>query len=106
MPSQFAHAIPNQLTDAEAAPLMCAGAIGWRSLRLTRLTDGETLGLSGFGASAHLVLQMARRRFPASPIYVFARDGEERAFAMELGATWAGEFTNGPPQPLFGRARR
>jgi len=79
---------------------MCAGAIGWRSLRLTRLTDGETLGLSGFGASAHLVLQMARRRFPASPIYVFARDGEERAFAMELGATWAGDFTNAPPQPI------
>jgi propanol-preferring alcohol dehydrogenase len=100
VPSPFAHAIPNQLTDADAAPLMCAGAIGWRSLRLTRLSDGETLGLSGFGASAHLVLQMARRRFPSSPIYVFARGQEERAFAMELGATWAGDFTNAPPQPL------
>jgi propanol-preferring alcohol dehydrogenase len=100
VPAQFAHAIPNQLTDVDAAPLMCAGAVGWRSLRLTRLSDGETLGLSGFGASAHLVLQMARRRFPASPIYVFARDQEERAFAIELGATWAGNFMNAPPQSI------
>src|SRR6266550_3874966 len=96
----FAHAIPDKLTDAEAAPLLCAGAIGWRSLRLTRLADGEILGLSGFGASAHLVLQVARQRYPASPIYVFARSEEERAFAIELGATWAGNFTDRPPQPL------
>jgi propanol-preferring alcohol dehydrogenase len=100
VPAQFAHTIPTQLTDADAAPLMCAGAIGWRSLRLTRLTDGEILGLSGFGASAHLVLQVARQRYPASPIYVFARSEEERAFAIELGATWAGDFMDAPPQPL------
>lgn len=100
MPAPFAHPIPNELGDADAAPLMCAGAIGWRSLRLTRLSDGEILGLSGFGASAHLVLQLARRRYPASPIYVFARGQEERSFAMELGATWSGDFTIAPPQPL------
>ena len=100
VPALFAHAIPNNLTDAEAAPLLCAGAIGWRSLRLTHLSDGEILGLSGFGASAHLVLQVARQRYPASPIYVFARSEEERSFAMELGATWAGNFTDAPPQPL------
>ena len=100
VPAPFAHTIPNKLTDAEAAPLLCAGAIGWRSLRLTRLADGEVLGLSGFGASAHLVLQVARQRYPASPMYVFARSEEERAFANELGATWVGNFTDAPPQPL------
>ena len=100
VPAPFAHTIPDKLTDAQAAPLLCAGAIGWRSLRLTRLADGEILGLSGFGASAHLVLQVARQGYPASPIYVFARSEEERAFAMELGATWAGDFTDAPPQLL------
>ena len=100
VPAAFAHAIPNALTDADAAPLLCAGAVGWRSLRLARLSDGERLGFSGFGASAHLVLQMAKRGYPGSPIYVFARDGEERAFARELGATWAGDFTDAPPEPL------
>lgn len=100
VPAPFAHTIPNNLTDAEAAPLLCAGAIGWRSLRLTRLADGEVLGLSGFGASAHLVLQLARRRYPASPIYVFARSEEEQAFALELGAAWTGNFMDVPPQPL------
>jgi propanol-preferring alcohol dehydrogenase len=100
VPAAFAHAIPDALTDAEAAPLLCAGAVGWRSLRLTHMSDGERLGFSGFGASAHLVLQVARRRYPASPIYVFARDREERAFAMELGATWTGDFSDAPPEPL------
>ncbi|PYO50194.1 MAG: alcohol dehydrogenase [Gemmatimonadetes bacterium] len=100
VPAAFAHAIPNELTDTEAAPLLCAGAIGWRSLRLTRLSDGERLGLSGFGSSAHLVLQMARLRYPASPIYVFARDEGERGFAMELGAMWAGNFTDVQPELL------
>src|SRR5437868_9410421 len=68
VPAAFAHAIPNALTDAEAAPLLCAGAVGWRSLRLARLSDGERLGFSGFGASAHPALQMAKRRYPSSPI--------------------------------------
>jgi propanol-preferring alcohol dehydrogenase len=100
VPAAFAYAIPDALSDAEAAPLLCAGAIGWRSLRLARLSDGERLGLAGFGASAHLVLQLARRRYPASPIYVFARNAEERAFAIELGATWAGDTSDAPPDQL------
>lgn len=100
VPATFAHATPAPLTDTEAAPLLCAGAIGWRSLRLTRLSDGERLGLTGFGASAHLVLQLARNRFPASPIYVFARSPEERGFALELGATWAGDTAATPPWKL------
>jgi propanol-preferring alcohol dehydrogenase len=100
VPAAFAHPISASLSDAEAAPLLCAGAIGWRSLRLARLTDGERLGLTGFGASAHLVLQLARRRYPSSPIYVFARNPEERAFALELGAAWAGDTTDVPPGRL------
>jgi propanol-preferring alcohol dehydrogenase len=100
VPGAFAHAIPGALTDTEAAPLLCAGAVGWRSLRHTNLSDGECLGFTGFGASAHLVLQLARRRYPASPIYVFARNPEERAFAIELGAAWAGDTADAPPRPV------
>jgi propanol-preferring alcohol dehydrogenase len=100
VPAAFAHAIPSALTDTEAAPLLCAGAVGWRSLRLAGLSDGERLGLTGFGASAHLVLQLARGRYPASPIYVFARNPEERAFAIELGAAWAGDTAESPPEPV------
>jgi alcohol dehydrogenase, propanol-preferring len=62
--------------------------------------DGEPLGLSGFGASAHLVLQLARHRYPASPIFVFARNPEERTFARELGAAWTGGFGDRPPEPM------
>ncbi len=93
----FAHAIPETFSDAEAAPLLCAGAIGYRSLRLAELSDGEVLGLTGFGASAHLVLMMARRRYPASPVFVFARSEREREFARELGAAWAGGPGDAPP---------
>jgi propanol-preferring alcohol dehydrogenase len=75
--------------------LLCAGAIGYRSLRLTNLVDGRPLGLTGFGASGHLVLKMARFQYPHSDIYVFARSPKEREFALELGAVWAGN-TAGP----------
>jgi propanol-preferring alcohol dehydrogenase len=98
VPAAFAHVIPKQLTDVAASPLLCAGAIGWRSLRLTNLRDGQPLGLTGFGASGHLVLQLARRRFPESPVYVFARAETERAFAMSLGAAWAGDTGDAPPE--------
>jgi propanol-preferring alcohol dehydrogenase len=100
VPAAFAHVIPQGLSDVTAAPLLCAGAIGWRSLRLTNLVDGEPLGLTGFGASAHLVLQLARHRFPASPVYVFARNVREREFARELGAAWAGDTMDAPPAPM------
>jgi propanol-preferring alcohol dehydrogenase len=88
------------MTDVAASPLLCAGAIGWRSLRLTNLRDGEPLGLTGFGASGHLVLQLARKRFPRSPIFVFARAESERAFAMSLGASWAGDTSDAPRERL------
>ena len=100
VPAAFVHEIPAGLTDAAAAPLLCAGAVGWRALRLTQLVDGEPLGLTGFGASAHLVLQVARARFPNSRVYVFARNAAERDFARSLGATWAGDTTDTPPQRL------
>jgi len=100
VPAAFAHPVPAGLADAEAAPLLCAGAIGWRALRLARVGSGEPLGFSGFGASAHLVLQLARRLYPASPISVFARSAAEREFARGLGAAWTGDFDDSPPEPL------
>jgi len=100
VPEGFAYPIPPAFEDAEAAPLLCAGAIGYRSLRLTELKNGQALGLTGFGASGHLVLKMARYRFPDSPIYVFARNPRERAFARELGAAWAGDTAEGAPRGL------
>ena len=96
----FAFSIPEAFTDAEAAPLLCAGAIGYRSLRLANLQDGDSLGLTGFGASAHLVLKMARQLYPASRIYVFSRTGSEQAFARELGAVWAGDAAETAPERL------
>ena len=96
----FAYPIPEAFSDAEAAPLLCAGAIGYRSLRLTGLTDGRTLGLTGFGASAHLVLMMVRHRYPGTRVHVFARSERERAFAMELGAVWAGDTAETAPERL------
>jgi propanol-preferring alcohol dehydrogenase len=83
----FAHAIPADLDSAAATPLLCAGAVGLRSLRLCGLQNGDTLGLTGFGASGHLVLQMARYLYPDSAVMVFARSASERRFARTLGAS-------------------
>lgn len=93
----FAYEIPTQFSDAEAAPLLCAGAIGYRSLRLANLNNGQVLGLTGFGASGHLVLKMTRHLYPHSKIFVFARSKEEQAFAIELGAAWSGDIAQTPP---------
>ncbi len=100
VPEAYAHPIPKVFGDAEAAPLLCAGGVGYRSLRLTGLEDGQRLGLTGFGGSAHLVLQLARHLYPHSPILVFARDAEARTFARRLGADWAGDTAETPPEPL------
>lgn len=102
VPEGFAYRIPPFFSAAEAAPLLCAGAIGYRSLRLTNIQDGQHLGLVGFGASAHLVLKMVRHRYPHVQIFVFARNAEERAFARELGAVWTGDTTAAPPEKLDG----
>jgi len=96
----FAYKIPDTFSDSEAAPLLCAGAIGYRSLRLTKLKDGQRLGLTGFGASAHLVLKMVKYKYPKSEVFVFARSEKERAFAKELGAVWAGGTEESSPVKL------
>ena len=98
--ADFAFPIPEVFADGEAAPLLCAGAIGHRSLKLTGLQDGDNLGLLGFGASAHLVLKMVRHRYPASKVFVFSRSAAEREFARELGAFWAGGFEEKTPEKL------
>ncbi|MCD6204984.1 MAG: zinc-dependent alcohol dehydrogenase family protein [Candidatus Marinimicrobia bacterium] len=98
VPEKSAFPIPDIFTDAEAAPLLCAGAIGYRSLRLCNLEDGQRLGLTGFGASAHLVLKMVRYKYPYARVYVFARSETERRFARDLGAAWAGDTTDKAPE--------
>ena len=100
VPEAYAYPIPEVFSDADAAPLLCAGGVGYRSLRLAGIEDGQTLGLTGFGGSAHLVLQLARHLYPNAQIYVFARDPEARAFALDLGAVWAGDTAERSPQPL------
>lgn len=97
---KYVHRIPDVFTDAEAAPLLCAGAIGYRSIKLAGLKDGQKLGLTGFGASAHLVLKMVKYKYPNTSVYVFARKEEERKFAKELGAVWAGNTSDPSPEKL------
>jgi len=100
VPEDFAFPIPDAFSASEAAPLLCAGAIGYRSLRLTGLKNGQNLGLTGFGASGHLVLQMVKKKFPDSKVFVFARSEKERQFARELGAVWAGNTEDEAPEKL------
>jgi len=95
---RYAYRIPDGFNDYEAAPLLCAGSVGYRALKLTNLRNGDILGLTGFGGSGHLVLQLARYLFPKSPVYVFARSPEERKFATELGAAWTGDTDDEPPE--------
>jgi alcohol dehydrogenase, propanol-preferring len=97
VPSAFAHPIPETISDSEAAPLLCAGAVGYRSLRLANLKDGQNLGLTGFGASGHLVLKTVKYKYPNAKVFVFSRNSTEREFALSLGADWAGEITEAPP---------
>ena len=97
---KYAYPIPRLFSDEQAAPLLCAGAVGYRALKLAGLSDGDLLGLTGFGGSGHLVLQMATHLYPHSKVFVFARSKEERDFAMELGAAWSGDTGDSPPQPL------
>lgn len=96
----FAYPVPAVFSDAEAAPLLCAGAIGYRSLRLTGLKDGENIGLTGFGASGHIVIKMLRHRYRNSKVFVFSRTKEERDFATELGAYWTGKTEEESPEKL------
>ena len=98
----FAYKIPEVFTDSQAAPLLCAGAIGYRSMRLSGVEDHQSLGLTGFGASAHLVLNMVRYKYPNTNVFVFARSEKERDFARQLGAFWTGDTAAEPPEKLDG----
>lgn len=100
VPEDYAYPIPKIFSDLEAAPLLCAGAVGYRALKLTGIGDGQALGLTGFGGSAHLVLQLCRHLYPRTRVFVFARDAEARAFALRLGAVWAGETRERAPESL------
>jgi propanol-preferring alcohol dehydrogenase len=100
VPEKSAFLLPDVFSNQEAAPLLCAGAIGYRSLHLTNIENGQPLGLTGFGGSGHLVLLMVKYKFPKSPVYVFARSCKEREFARELGSVWSGDTSDTAPEPL------
>ena len=100
VPERYAYPIPDLFTNEEAAPLLCAGAVGYRALKLCELQDGQRLGLTGFGGSAHLVLQTVKHLYPNTEVFVFARDPSQREFSMALGAAWAGETCQRAPQKL------
>jgi propanol-preferring alcohol dehydrogenase len=96
--AQFMLPIPNSVSDEQAAPLLCAGIIGYRSLRKADLQPGECLGLFGFGASAHLAIQVARHW--GCEVYVFTRSPKHREHARQLGAAWVGGAEDTPPKFL------
>lgn len=100
VPEAFAYRVPDSFDDVSAAPLLCAGIIGYRALRLSGVHDGQYLGLFGFGASAHLTIQIARHR--GCEVYVFTRSDANRTLAMNLGAAWVGGSQDAPPHPLHG----
>ncbi len=95
---RYVFSLPGEYSDAEAAPLLCAGLIGYRSLRMAG--DAARLGVYGFGAAAHIVAQVAR--FEGHEVYAFTKpgDAEGQEFARRLGAVWAGSSDDAPPQPL------
>jgi propanol-preferring alcohol dehydrogenase len=95
---RFCFALPDGYGDPQAAPLLCAGLIGWRSY--VAAGDGERLGLYGFGGAAHIIVQVARHQ--GRRVFAFTKDGDAagQAFARELGAAWAGGSSQAPPEPL------
>ncbi|MGD8353477.1 MAG: zinc-dependent alcohol dehydrogenase family protein [Pseudomonadota bacterium] len=95
---EFAYSLDKGLTDTEAAPLLCAGIIGFRALKLSGIEAGGRLGLYGFGASAHIAIQVARHA--GAEVYVFSRSPEHRKLAEDLGAVWSGAVPEDPPQRL------
>ena len=94
----FAYPIPKRFSDSQAAPLLCAGVIGYRTLRLADITDGEKIGLFGFGASAHIVIQIIKYKFPNSPVFVFTKTAQHAELAKKLGAVWTGLSGEKPPE--------
>jgi alcohol dehydrogenase, propanol-preferring len=97
VPEGFAVQVPDELTDLEAAPLLCAGVIGYRAVRRAEVEPGERVGLMGFGSSAHLVLQLLA--YWGCDIVVLTRGAGHRELARELGASWVGDAAELPPVP-------
>ena len=95
---KFAYALPDGFGDAEAAPLLCAGIVGYRALRLSGVQPGGVLGLYGFGGSAHIAIQIARHR--GARVFAFTRSARHQALARELGAEWVGTAEDAPPARL------
>jgi propanol-preferring alcohol dehydrogenase len=102
VPEASTYPIPEAFTDVQAAPLLCAGVIGYRALRLTNLQDGQALGFFGFGASAHILIQVVKHKFPHARVFVFTRPGQtgHQEMAKRLGAEWAGATGENPPVRL------
>lgn len=102
VPEDFAYLIPDRFSDSATAPMLCAGAIGYRALRLTGLRDGQILGLFGFGASAHIVIQIVKYKYPNSKVFVFTRAGQKdhQNLAIRLGADWVGVTGERPPEKI------
>lgn len=98
--SGYAYKLPEKLSDEYIAPLMCAGAVGYRALKLAQMNDGLRLGLFGFGSSAHIIMQIARKLYPSSEIYVFTRSEHHKNLAKKLGADWVGAPQDNPPKKL------
>jgi propanol-preferring alcohol dehydrogenase len=98
LPEAFAYALPATFSDVEAAPLLCAGIIGYRALRRAEVARGGRLGLYGFGSSAHVVLQIARSW--SCEVFVVTRGERHRRLARELGADWVGDAGETPPVKL------
>src|SRR5205823_5444248 len=94
----FVYPLPGAVSSREAAPFLCAGIIGYRALCRSNIRKGEPLGLYGFGASAHLVIQVAR--YWGCDVYVCSRGEKHQALARELGATWVGPASDMPPRKL------
>jgi propanol-preferring alcohol dehydrogenase len=100
VPAKFAYPIPSVFSDEEAAPLLCAGIIGYRALRMSGIKPGQRLGLYGFGASAHIAIQIARHW--GCDVYVSSLKPDHQQLARELGARWVGGVNDRPPEPLHG----
>ncbi len=96
----YAYPIPHRFTDSQAAPLLCAGVIGYRTFRLSDIKKGQTIGLYGFGASAHIVIQIIKHQFPDSQVFIFTKSGGHADLAKSLSATWAGLSGDIPPVKL------
>ncbi|MEM4512986.1 MAG: alcohol dehydrogenase catalytic domain-containing protein [Ignisphaera sp.] len=96
----YTYLLPKNVDDEHVAPLLCAGAVGYRALKLLNMVDGLRLGLFGFGSSAHIIIQIARKLYPSSEIYVFTRSIHHQEHARKLGADWVGSPYEDPPRKI------